>query len=299
YNFSCPNCSVSMTYHAYGLPYRAKKLVCHYCGYTKDVPDECPDCKSKNIGYFGYGTQKLEDELTTLFPSAKAVRMDADTTAFKSSHAEILNAFAKHEYDILFGTQMVAKGLDFPNVSLVGVINADASLYMNDFRAGERTFSLFTQLVGRSGRSKKRGNAIIQTFSPDNEILRLAVKQDYEKFYQSEIVLRKAVVFPPFCDIAVFSFSSQTESDTNSAALVLTCEMREYYEKNEFTFPWTLLGPYNAGILKLKNRYRQSVIIKYRDSGESRMFLQNVYALLLKSAPTIIKIDLDINPSIV
>ena len=224
--------------------------------------------------------------------------MDADTTGEKNSHEEILNAFGNVQYDILYGTQMVAKGLDFPNVSLVGVINADMSLFMNDFRAGERTFSLFTQLVGRAGRSMG-GRAVIQTNVPDNEILNLAAAQDYERFYRSEIEIRRAVVFPPFCDMAVFSFIGDTEDDADRASTSLTGLLKNFYTQHFTSVPIVVLGPYREGIFKLKNKYRQRIIIKYRDSAASRRFLSAAYAELLKATPHTVKIELDVNQSII
>ena len=298
YVFTCPNCSVSLTYHAYGSFDRANKLICHYCGYMIPKPVACPSCGGSHIGYFGCGTQKLGEELEELFPTARAIRMDADTTGEKNSHEEILNAFGNVQYDILYGTQMVAKGLDFPNVSLVGVINADMSLFMNDFRAGERTFSLFTQLVGRAGRSMG-GRAVIQTNVPDNEILNLAAAQDYERFYRSEIEIRRAVVFPPFCDMAVFSFIGDTEDDADRASTSLTGLLKNFYTQHFTSVPIVVLGPYREGIFKLKNKYRQRIIIKYRDSAASRRFLSAAYAELLKATPHTVKIELDVNQSII
>ncbi len=296
--FSCPNCSVSLTYHAYGNYGRKNKLVCHYCGYSYDKPKVCPTCKSDHIGYFGCGTQKLGEELKELFPTARAVRMDADSTSEKNSHHEIIDAFSKGEYDILYGTQMVAKGLDFSGVSLVGVVNADASLFMNDFRAGERAFSLITQLVGRSGRSQN-GKAMIQTNVPDNEILRLAARQDYKKFYDSEIVLRKSVVFPPYCDIAVVSYITETEEDAERISVSLTAYISNYVTANYSGVPMIFLGPYRNSIYKLKNKYIQRLIIKYRDSSVSRKCLADMYLELLKKAPPMVKIDIDVNQTIV
>lgn len=298
YVFTCPNCSVSMTYHAYGNITTANKLICHYCGYMLQKPEVCPSCGGSHIGYFGCGTQKLGEELEELFPTARAVRMDADTTSEKNSHSEILSAFGEGKYDILYGTQMVAKGLDFPNVSLVGVINADTSLFMNDFRAGERTFSLFTQLVGRSGRSSD-GRAIIQTNVPDNEILRLAANQDYERFYDSEIEIRRAVVFPPFCDLAVFSFLADTEDDADRIATCSYGLLNKFHTAHYSSVPLIFLGPYREGIFKLKNKYRQRIIIKYRDNAASRSFLSAAYAELIKATPHTARVELDVNQSIV
>ena len=295
----CPNCSVSLTYHAYGEPNKRNKLICHYCGYVMNKPEKCPVCDSPHIGYSGSGTQKLQEELETDFPSLTCVRMDADTTSEKHSHDEIIRAFAQGEYDILFGTQMIAKGLDFPKVGLVGVVSADSSLYMNDFRAGERTFSLFTQLAGRSGRSENRGTALFQTYNPENEVLKLSLTQDYEKMFASEARLRRAVVFPPFCDIAVFTFSAETESDANSASEAMSGVIAKLHTEHYSAIPMIKLGPYREGVFRLRNKYRQRIIIKYQDKAISRRFLAHAYAEIDRLIPKSVRADLDVNPPII
>jgi primosomal protein N' (replication factor Y) len=298
--YTCPNCSVSLTYHAYGGDNgKLNKLVCHYCGYVMNKPDVCEACGSKRLGYSGYGTQKLQEELEEDFAGVECVRMDADTTSEKHSHEEIISSFREGKYDILFGTQMVAKGLDFPQVGLVGVISADASLYMNDFRAGERTFSLFTQLAGRSGRADRKGVALFQTANPDNEILNLSLTQDYDKFYKSEIALRKAVLFSPFCDIAVFTFSAETETDANSAAEAMSGLIGKIYTEKYPDLPMVKLGPYREGIFKLRNKYRQRVIIKYKDKAASRKFLAECFEAINGKVPKIVRADIDVNPPII
>ncbi len=298
--YTCPNCSVSLTYHAFGEDGGKKnKLVCHYCGYIKNKPALCEVCQSPNLGFGGYGTQRLESELEEEFPEIEAVRMDSDTTDVKHSHEEILSSFGEGRYNVLFGTQMVSKGLDFPKVALVGIVSADASLYMNDFRAGERAFSLFTQLAGRSGRGQSKGLALFQTSNPGNEILRLSVTQDYERFYESEISLRKAVLFPPFCDIAVFMFSGETESETNSAAEAMSGLIGRVHTEKYSSLPMVKLGPYREGIFKLKNKYRQNVIIKYRDKSSSRQFLSECLGLINTKIPKTVRVEIDINPPII
>lgn len=298
--YTCPNCSVSLTYHAYsGTERREERLSCHYCGYVTKPPKVCSSCGSEHIGFFGFGTQKLQDEITERLPDVKYIRMDTDTTSAKYSHDKILKSFGSGEADILFGTQMVAKGLDFPNVSLVGVISVDTLLYMNDFRAGERTFSLITQLVGRAGRAKKQGRAVLQTYNPDNEILKLAASQDYEKFYESEIKLRRAVMFPPYCSIAVFGMSGQNESAVWEYAKRFDILLDETHRKSHPKVKIIRFGPFKDGIYKLGGRFRHRIIIKYGDNSAARAFLSDVYASALAKVPKGIKLDLDVNPSVV
>lgn len=297
--YTCPNCSVSLTYHAYNGAERRERLVCHYCGYVTEPPKVCGSCGSKHIGFFGFGTQKLQDEITERFPEETYIRMDTDTTSARYSHDKMLKSFGEGEANLLFGTQMVAKGLDFPNVSLVGVISVDTLLYMNDFRAGERTFSLITQLVGRAGRAKKQGRAVLQTYNPDNEILKLAATQDYERFYESEIKLRKAVQFPPFCTIAVFGISGSNENSVWEYIKQFDTTLDETHRKSHPTVFLKRFGPFKDGIYKISGRFRQRIILKYSDNIASRAFLQDVYANALAKLPNGIKLDIDVNPSLV
>ncbi len=298
--YTCPNCSVSLTYHAYsGTERRGERLSCHYCGYVCEPHRVCPECGGEHIGFFGFGTQKLQDEIIERFPDVKFIRMDTDTTSARYSHDKMLASFGEGEADILFGTQMVAKGLDFPNVSLVGVISVDTLLYMNDFRAGERTFSLITQLVGRAGRAKKRGRAVLQTYNPDNEILTLAAEQNYERFYESEILIRRAVLFPPFCSIAVFGISGENENAVWEYAKQLSASLDETHRKTHSGVRLIKFGPFKDGIYKIGGRYRHRIIIKYGDNAAARAYFNEVYSKLLALLPPAIKLELDINPSIV
>ena len=192
--YKCPNCSVSLTYHS-----SKKRLMCHYCGYSRRVDDRCPECGG-TLSFLGSGTQLIEEELHELFPEVPVLRMDIDTVKAAGTHEALLEKFYAGKIPIMIGTQMVTKGLNFENVTLIGVLSADQSLYCGDYRSGERTFSLITQVVGRSGRGSKVGRAIIQTYTPDNEIIKLAAMQDYESFYESEIQLRRLQMTPPFAE---------------------------------------------------------------------------------------------------
>ena len=196
YIVKCKNCNITMTYHL-----KENRLRCHYCGNEQKNVTICPECNSTNIKYFGTGTQKLETEINKLFPQASTIRMDIDTVTQKNSHEDILNKFKNENVDILIGTQMIVKGHHFPNVTLVGVIAADGSLYIEDYRATERTFQILTQVAGRAGRENLPGNVIIQTYNPDNFSIECASQQDYNMFYDGEIILRKSLKYPPFCDI--------------------------------------------------------------------------------------------------
>lgn len=212
YTIQCKNCNISMTYHSY-----ENKLKCHYCGQEEKVVTVCPECHSDKIRYFGTGTQKLEQEINKQFPNAKTIRMDIDTVTKKNSHEEILNRFKNENIDILIGTQMVVKGHHFPNVTLVGVIAADSSLNIDDYRANERTFQILTQVAGRAGRENLPGKVIIQSYNPDNFSIQCAKRQNYENFYETEIALRKQLKYPPFCDITVISFNSLQETEIRAS----------------------------------------------------------------------------------
>ncbi len=300
YVFNCPNCSVSLTHHAYeGVFKGIKRMSCHYCGYTTSLPDRCPVCGGTRMGYSGFGTQKLQDELENDFSEMKITRMDSDTTGGKFSHDKLIDEFASGKSDILIGTQMISKGLDFPNVELAGAISVDSSLYMDDFRAGERTFSLIAQLVGRAGRAGKRGKAILQTYNPENETLRLAATQDYERFYESEIALRKAVVFPPFCTIAAFCFTSASEADCEAFANRFSVLLGEKHSASYSDVKFIKFGPFKSGIYKVMGKFRQRIIIKYKDCARTREFLSAILTEGLALAPKAVKLDLDINPPII
>lgn len=256
----CPNCSISLTYHKY-----ENNLKCHYCGHTQPNYTICPECGSKYIRYFGGGTQKVEDEIKRLFPNASAIRMDMDTTGKKQSHEKILRRFEKDKIDILIGTQMVAKGLDFENVTLVGVITADTMLHINDFRSGERTFALLEQVSGRAGRGDKTGRAVIQTYTPEHEAVDLVKTHDYRAFYNSEIEERRLMWYPPFSKIVSVQLQGGSETLVAQAAKYFVKEVGNLSELNQKI---QILGPIPAYISKIKNKYRWQIIFKCEDDDE-------------------------------
>ena len=265
---TCPNCSITMTYHSAN-----KRIMCHYCGYSLPFTNECPTCNGKGLRLSGAGTQMAEEELEKIFPQARILRLDTDATMKKFSHERKLTAFAKGDYDILIGTQMVAKGLNFPNVTLVGVLNADQMLYADDYRSYERTFSLLTQVVGRSGRGKDKGMAVIQTFTPENNIISMSAQQDYEKFYNGEIAIRKAMLYPPYADICMIGFVSENQMKavkaSNDFLNMFINNAREKYPN----LPLRILGPSPASVLKVSNKYRYKLIIKCRNNSDFRKLL--------------------------
>ena len=236
---SCPRCSVSLTYHAKG----GGKMLCHFCGHTEPVPKKCPSCSAPELSFVGAGTQKIESEIETYVPESSVMRMDADTTSGKLAYDRMLEDFRHGRADILLGTQMVAKGHDFPKVTLVGVILADTSLYVSDFRAAERTFSLLTQVIGRAGRARD-GIAVIQTYSPKNEIIRLACLQDYERFYEGEIAIREELLYPPFCDMVSLVLTSDDEKKLFSATKKLSDSVKEKLSGAYSKFPFVAYGPH-------------------------------------------------------
>ena len=266
---TCPNCSVSMTYHSDN-----KRLMCHYCGYSAPVPHACPSCGEPYLRFAGHGTQKAEEELARLFPDARILRMDADSMTRRSSYDKKLGDFAAGLYDMMIGTQMVAKGLDFERVTLVGVLMADQALYSDDFRSYERAFSLLTQVVGRSGRGGIRGRAIIQTMTPDNPVIDMAASQDYKKFYQNEIILRKAMLYPPFADICMIGFVGSSDDETAGAADSFMQSLKFHTQREYSDVPIRALGPSPASVKKVSGRYRYKIILKCRNNARFREMMQ-------------------------
>ena len=254
YVAECPNCSISLKYHKFD-----DTLRCHYCGHTIANYKTCPECGSNYIRYFGGGTQKVEEEIHSLFPGATTIRMDVDTTGAKNSHSEILNKFEKEKIDILIGTQMVTKGLDFPDVTLVGVISADTILNIDDFRSQERTFSILEQVTGRAGRAEKAGRSIIQTYSPENKAIQYMCSHNYQDFYHEELLVRKAMWYPPFCQIVSVIFSGSVESSVSKCAKFFAKNLAPIGEMDQKT---QVLGPIPAYVSKIKNKYIYRLLIK-------------------------------------
>ena len=267
YTYQCHSCSVSMTYHSAN-----KRLLCHYCGYSLTLPDECPECGGK-LKFVGAGTQKVEAELYGLFPGINVIRMDADTVSRRNSHDKLLSRFREKKAPILLGTQMVTKGLDFDNVTLVGVISADSLLYMGDYRAHERTFSLITQVVGRSGRGEKSGRAVIQTFTPAHDVITLASKQDYNGFYEREIILRRTLGSPPIRDLLSLMAIGTDETAVLTACSRLRAAMENYFRNYRDI---KLLGPAPALVSKIKNKYRYRLLISCENSKNVREIIAHV-----------------------
>ncbi len=290
---SCPHCSVSLTYHADGGGY----LLCHMCGYKQFPPRVCPACGSTHLSYIGCGTEKAESELRMLFPDSRVLRMDADTTGTKQAYENILSRFRRGEGDILLGTQMVTKGHDFPRVTVAGVLLADSSLRVNDFRASERTFSLLTQVLGRAGRADTAGRAIIQTYSPENPVIRLAAKQDYEAFYRGEIALRKSLLFPPFCDMAELTLTGSDENALLRAAVQLAGKVKETAARYA-DMPLQAFGPFQAQTYKVGGKFRMRMILKCRLTKVTRAFLSELLQVYGKDGKGPL-LSVDCNPSYV
>ena len=268
----CQKCSVPMVYHK-----SAHRVLCHYCGSQMEPPTVCPTCGGK-LQYRGFGTQKAEEELAKLFPDARVLRMDQDSTAAKDAHEKLLAKFADHEYDIMVGTQMVAKGLDFEDVTLVGVLGIDSLLFAQGFRAYENVFSLITQVVGRSGRAKDPGFAIIQTTDPDNPVLNLAAAQDYDAFFQQEIAYRKLGLYPPFCGLCVIGFAGAKEIETARAAARFAALLGQQAAKQP-DLPLRVLGPTPGSIEKINDTYRYKLTIKCRNDRRFRDLVRSALEL--------------------
>ena len=288
YTVKCSNCNISMTYHSY-----EKKLKCHYCGHEENLVTICPECHSDKIRYFGTGTQKLEQEIHKQFPEASTIRMDIDTVTKKNSHEVILNTFKNENIDILIGTQMVVKGHHFPNVTLVGVIAADSSLNIDDYRANERTFQILTQVAGRAGRENLPGKVVIQTYNPDNFSIICAQKQNYDLFYETEIALREQLKYPPFCDIILIGLNSYHEVEIQNVSNKIYQYLEQRLSKEEFK----VLRPMPCPIDKIQNRYRWRIIIKGKMTQEANEILNACLKEIYQENIKDTRIAIDINPN--
>ena len=294
---TCPSCSVALTYHTRKGTYAEGDLVCHWCGRRMALPKVCPTCNSEHLARMGFGTQRVEEELKALLPRSAVLRMDADTTATKFAYDEMLEQFRTHKADVLLGTQMVTKGHDFPDVTLVGVLLADASLYLDDYRAAERTFAMLTQVIGRAGRGDKEGLAVIQTNNPDSEIIRLAAMQDYETFYEREIRLRKLLTFPPFCDIALLTVSGAYESEVLRATAWMNATFQEM-AKNEYKdVELVSFGPFEAPVYRVDNKYRMRMVIKCKLNKRTLSMLAELLCSFGQKMGRKISMSVDLNPS--
>ncbi|MBQ3889438.1 MAG: primosomal protein N', partial [Clostridia bacterium] len=288
----CPNCSTSLTYHSAN-----RRLMCHHCGHSQPYTDVCPTCGERAMQYSGYGTQRIEDELTALFPKARILRMDADTTMAKYAYQEKLSAFADGEYDIMLGTQMVAKGLDFPRVTLVGIVSIDQQLFNDDFRAGETAFDLLTQVIGRSGRAENAGKAYIQTMLPDNEIIALSAKQDFEQFYKTESVIRKSLLYPPYCEMCVLTFISDSLNRSMSGAGDFRQMLVDAVGERYRDVTLELLEPVRPRLGKINNKYRIELTIKCRNNKRFRELIAETLTTFMKSSREVnVSVSVDINP---
>ena len=288
YVMNCPNCDISLTYHKV-----KEQMKCHYCGYESFVPNQCPECSSDYIRYFGTGTQKVEDELGKILPEAKVIRMDVDTTGKKGSHERLLKEFHEGKADILLGTQMIAKGLDFPNITLVGVLSADTMLHLPDFRSSEKTFQLLTQVSGRAGRHELPGEVIIQTYTPEHYSVELAGTQDYDLFYNREMMMRKAHHYPPFYYLALITISHEQLMNVVSATEKIAAFVRSRLSNHA-----VVLGPAASPIPRINNRYRYHCLIKYKREPELIKTLKTILDQYQADPKSGLLVSIDVNPFI-
>ena len=283
YTFKCPNCDISLTFHK-----SSNTLRCHYCGYGEKVYDKCPKCSEPSLNKLGVGTQKIEEELQNIFPNSKILRMDYDTTSRKGMHEKMIEEFKNHQYDILLGTQMVAKGLDFSNVTLVGVINADTTLNIPDFRSSENTFSLLSQVAGRSGRSNKEGKVIIQTFNPDHYAIYFSSKYDYLSFYKKEMIIRKQLKYPPYFYLSIIRINGKDSNIVYQEALKIKRSLERNLEHV------IILGPSVASIFRVNNIYRYQILLKYKNEEEIYSIIEKIINHYKNQSK--VNVDVDFNP---
>ena len=281
YTYKCPNCDITLTYHK-----STNNLICHYCGYQKKRDEVCPNCGEDGLNYYGLGTEKLEEAINSMYPGIRVVRMDQDTTRNKGTHEKIINDFKEYKYDLLLGTQMISKGLDFPKVSLVGVINADTTLNLPDYRSGENTYSLLSQVAGRAGRSDIPGEVIIQTFNPDNFCLNCVKENDYDKFYLGEMQFRKTLKYPPYYYMVGLKIIGKDYEKTLENA-----KKAKYYLTKNLSKDTIVLGPTTASILKFNNEYRMQIIIKYKFDDKLMNTLRELDNIFIGIKDSYLEID--------
>ena len=281
YTYKCPSCDITLTYHK-----STNNLVCHYCGYHQKKTDRCPKCNEESLNYYGLGTEKLEEKLKKMYPYARVVRMDQDTTRNKGMHERIINDFKEYKYDILLGTQMISKGLDFPKVTLVGVINADASLNIPDYRSSEVTYSLLSQVAGRAGRSDKPGEVIIQTFNPDNYVIECVKVNSYDKFYLQEMQFRKNLKYPPYYYLVSIKVIGKDYGKT-----IENAQKAKKYLDDNLNKETIVLGPTTASVFKFNNEYRMQIIIKYRFDSLLIQTLKELDNIFINNKDNYLEID--------
>ncbi|MGE7589655.1 primosomal protein N' [Peribacillus sp. NPDC101480] len=286
---NCPNCDISLTYHRFN-----DIMKCHYCGFEEGMPSACPECESEHIRFFGTGTQKVEEELAKILPEARVIRMDVDTTSKKGSHERLLNAFGEGKADILLGTQMIAKGLDFPNITLVGVLSADTMLHLPDFRSSEKTFQLLTQVSGRAGRHQLPGEVVIQTYTPEHYSIELSAFQDYDAFYEREMHLRRQSHYPPYYYVVLITVSHEDLMKTVSVTEKITNYLGSRLNRDSI-----VLGPVASPISRINNRYRYQCLIKYKREPDLNQHLRTLLEHYQKeTAQNQLQISIDLNPQI-
>ena len=287
----CPNCSVRLTYHSAN-----GRLMCHYCGHSVPMVANCPACGG-HLKQVGFGTQRLQEELERLFPGVQTLRMDADTVSANHSHEMILDQFDREKVPILIGTQMVSKGLDFDNVTLVGVLDADQSLYIDSYRAAETTFSMLTQVAGRAGRGQKRGRALIQTMTPNHPVLGLAAEQDYDRFFEIERSMRQLQKTPPFGDLILLQFSGPIHEQVLEAAEQTKAQLLPLLQAARLEEPPLLLGPAPAAVAKVNNRFRYRLTLRAKNTKTLRQLLSGYLQqfMKVKAFPTV-HLSIDCNP---
>ena len=281
YTYKCPSCDITLTYHK-----STNNLVCHYCGYHQKKADRCPKCNEESLNYYGLGTEKLEEKLKEMYPYARVVRMDQDTTRNKGMHEQIINDFKEYKYDILLGTQMISKGLDFPKVTLVGVINADTSLNIPDYRSSEVTYSLLSQVAGRAGRSDKPGEVIIQTFNPDNYVIECVKANNYDKFYLQEMQFRKNLKYPPYYYLVSIKVIGKDYGKT-----IENAQKAKKYLDDNLNKETIVLGPTTASVFKFNNEYRMQIIIKYRFDSLLIQTLKELDNIFINNKDNYLEID--------